>query len=142
MKPDQVAASDRLEQSTAAARTFLALSKSRPGLYEFDRMNDLIRKFLATPAFFDQGLDYAATVKTNYAQTTLVGMIGDTNLTLDQRRKALGAFERQLAANGSLLRGPDVAAMYNRYNASEKEDAETQKVLSDMLDVYEKATEK
>ncbi|MBQ9812692.1 MAG: hypothetical protein IJM54_05195 [Thermoguttaceae bacterium] len=142
VKPDQVAASDRLEQSKAAARTFLALSKSRPDLYEFDRMNDLIRKFLATPAFFDQGLDYAATVKTNYAQTTLVGMIGDTNLTLDQRRKALGAFERQLAANGSLLRGPDVAAMYNRYNASEKEDAETQKVLSDMLDVYEKATEK
>ena len=32
--------------------------------------------------------------------------------------------------------------MYDRYNASEKEDAETQKVLSDMLDVYEAHTGK
>ncbi|MDD3588814.1 MAG: hypothetical protein PHO46_00885 [Thermoguttaceae bacterium] len=140
-KPDQVDAAIRLEQAKAAASAFLALSATRPDMYEFDRMNDLIRKFMANPTFFDVGLEYAATVKTNYAQTTLVDMIGDTNYPHAERRKALAAFERQLAANGSLLRGPEVANMYNRYNASEQEDSETQNILSEMLDAYEKAAD-
>ncbi len=141
-KPNQISAAARAAQGQAAANAFLALSQSRPDAYEFDRLNDLTRKFLATPEFFEIGLEYAATVKTNYAQTALVDIIGDTRYSIKDRRKALSAFERQLDANGSLLRGPEVGKMYDRYNASEKEDAETQKVLSDMLDVYEAHTEK
>ena len=141
-KPNQISAAARAAQGQAAANAFLALSQSRPDAYEFDRLNDLTRKFLATPEFFEIGLEYAATVKTNYAQTALVDMIGDTRYSIKDRRKALAAFERQLDANGSLLRGPEVGKMYDRYNASEKEDAETQKVLSDMLDVYEAHTGK
>ena len=141
-KPNQVVAEKRLAQAQAAAKAFLALSVSRPAFYEFDRMNDLTRTFLANPISFDLGLEYAAVVKTNYAQNALVELIGDTRMSLQERRKALDAFERQLAANGSLLRGPEVVRMYDRYNASEFEDADTQKILSDMLDVYEKATKR
>lgn len=141
-KLDPVPVEIRLAQSKAAARAFLALSNAAPDVYEFSRMNDITRRYLATPSFFDEGLEYAASLKTNYAQNALIEIIGDKRFTIDQRRKALDAFGRQLAANGSLLRGPDVVKMYDRYNASEKEDSDTQRVLSDMLDVYEQATAK
>ena len=90
----------------------------------------------------DEGLEFAATVKTPYAQQALVDLAGDKRFGADVRNRAVDAFERQLAANGSLLRGPDIAAMYDRYNASEKDDAQTQHVLSRLLDVFESATKR
>ena len=138
-KPNQVPAEQRAQQGKAAALAFLELLKTRPDVYEFTRANDLIAKFLNNPATFEIGLEYAASVPTNYAQTALVQTIGDSRFSMSDRRQALDAFRKQLAANGSLMRENEVAKMYDRYNASEKEDAETQKLLSDMLDAYEQA---
>jgi len=137
-----VSADVRLTQSRAAARALLQLLKTRSAIYELDDVNELVRKFLATPALFDEGLEFAATVKTPYAQQALVDLAGDKRFGADVRNRAVDAFERQLAANGSLLRGPDIAAMYDRYNASEKDDAQTQHVLSRLLDVFESATKR
>ncbi len=142
VKPAQVPANVRFAQAKAAANAYLALSKTETANYEFDRANDMIRRFLSSPEFFDEGIEYAASIKTNYAQNALVELAGDNRFSIAQRQKAVDAFARQLAANGSMLRGPEIAKMYDRYNASEKEDAAVQKVLSDLLDVYEKATAK
>ena len=139
-KFDTIPSEARLEQAKKAARATLAAAVSRPNIYDQDVLNDATRRMLSTPTLFDEGLEYAATIKTSYAQNALVDMIGDLRFNASTRRRALEAFERQLSTNGSLLRGPDVKRMYDRYNASEKEDAETQKILSDMLDVYEKLT--
>lgn len=137
-----VPAEIRLKESKSCAAALGSFLVEHPSIYELDDVNALLRRLLATPALFDEGLELAATVKTPYAQKALVELAGDTRFGVAVRRGAVDAFERQLAANGLLLRGPDVVAMYNRYNASEKEDAQTQKVLSDLLDVYEKATGK
>ena len=139
---EPVPAENRLVQGRAAARALLQLLKTRPAIYELDDVNDLIRKLLASPALFDEGLEFAATIKTPYAQRTLVDLAGDKRFGVDVRNRAVDAFERQLADNGSLLRGPDITAMYDRYNASEKEDVQTQHVLSRLLDVYENATKR
>lgn len=141
-KPSQVPADVRFAQAQNAAKAYLALSKSNTSIYEFDRANELIRRFLSAPEFFDLGLEYAASIATNYAQNALIDVVADNRFTIEQRQKAVEAFQRQLAANGSMLRGPEIKKMYERYNASEKESTETQKVLSDLLDVYENATEK
>ena len=131
----------RMRWAQATSRALLQLLTTRPSIYEFDGVNEFIRKLLSTPALFDQGLEFAAAIKTPYAQKALVELAGDTRFGIDVRSRAVAAFERQLAENGSLLRGPDVVAMYDRYNASENEDVQTQQVLSRLLDVYEAATQ-
>ena len=139
-KARPVAPEARLAQAKSAARAILATSLTRPNLYEFDNMNDMTRRFLASPSMFDVGLEYASVIKTSFAQNALIDLMGDVRFDVSTRRRALEAFKKQLGANGSLLRGPDVSKMYDRYNASETEDVETQKVLSEALDVYEQAT--
>lgn len=142
-KPEQVPVELRLAQSKAALRALLKLEATRPGaLDDVVDWNGTISQTLATPALFDVGLEVAATLKTNFAQTKLVELIGDTRFDVATRRQALAALKRQWAANGSLLRGPEIVKMYDRYNASEKEDIETQKVLSEALDAFEAATAK
>ncbi len=139
-KARPVASEARLAQAKSAARAILATSLTRPNLYEFDNMNDMARRFLASPSMFDVGLEYASVIKTSFAQNALIDLMGDVRFDVSTRRRALEAFKKQLGANGSLLRGPDVSKMYDRYNASETEDVETQKVLSEALDAYEQAT--
>ncbi len=142
-KPEQVPVELRLAQSKAALRALLKLETARPGaLDDVVDWNGTISRTLSTPALFDVGLEVAATLKTNFAQNKLVELIGDTRFDVATRRRALGALKRQWAANGSLLRGPEIVKMYDRYNASEKEDIETQKVLSEALDAFEAATAK
>ena len=142
-QPEQVPVEWRLAQSKAALRALLKLETARPGaLDDVVDWNETISRTLATPALFDVGLEVAATLKTNFAQTKLVELIGDMRFDVATRRQALEALKRQWAANGSLLRGPEIVKMYDRYNASEKEDIETQKVLSEALDAFEAATAK
>lgn len=131
----------RRVEAKAAASGLLKLLTTRPKIYELDNVNELIRSLLARPALFDEGLEFAASIKTGYAQNALVQLAGDTRYGADVRDRVVDAFERQ-ASTGLLLRGPEVAAMYDRYNASEKEDVQTQRILSRLLDVYEAAVKK
>lgn len=137
MEPDL-----RLQASVNSARALLAMITTRPNLYSLDNLNELMTRYLSTPALFDVGLEFAGSIKTNYAQTRLVELIGDARYDFATRRRALEAFERQLTTNGSLLRGPEVQRMYDRYNASEREGEDSQQILSSMLDAYEAATNK
>ncbi len=142
-KPEQVPVELRLAQSKAALRALLKLETTRPGaLDDVVDWNGTISQTLATPALFDVGLEVAATLKTTFAQNKLAELIGDVRFDVATRRQALEALKRQWATNGSLLRGPEIVKMYDRYNASEKEDIETQKILSEALDAFEAATAK
>ncbi len=142
-QPEQVPVELRLAQSKAALRALLTIETARQGvLDDVVDWNETISRTLSTPALFDVGLEVAATLKTAFAQNKLAELIGDTRFDVATRRQALVALKRQWAANGSLLRGPEIVKMYDRYNASENEDVETQKVLSEALDAFEVATAK
>jgi len=142
-QPEQIPVELRLAQSKAATRALLKIETTRPGaLDDVVDWNGTISQTLSTPALFDVGLEVAATLKTNFAQTKLVELIGDARFDVATRRQALAALKRQWASNGSLLRGPEIVKMYDRYNASEQEDVETQKILSEALDAFEAATAK
>lgn len=137
-----VAPEVRLAQSRQAIAAILQLTSTHPEIYELENANALLDRLLATPSLLNEALEFASTIKTPYAQTELARLAGDVRLSVEERGRVVDAFQRQLSANGSLLRGPDVAAMYDRYNASETEDVQTQRVLSRLLDVYEAATGK
>lgn len=142
-QPEQIPVELRLAQSKAATRALLKIETTRPGvLDDVVDWNGTISRTLSTSALFDVGLEVAATLKTNFAQTKLVELIGDARFDVATRRQALDALKRQWTANGSLLRGPEIVKMYDRYNASEQEDVETQKILAEALDAFEAATAK
>lgn len=142
-RPETVPAELRLEWAKAAIRGLSKLETARPGsLDDVVDWNGTLSQTLANPALFDVGLEVAATLKTNFAQNVLVDLVGDLRFDASTRRRALDALKRQWAVNGSLLRGPEIVKMYDRYNASEKEDVETQKILSETLDAFEAAIEK
>ncbi|MBQ5790522.1 MAG: hypothetical protein IIW01_09545, partial [Thermoguttaceae bacterium] len=111
-KPEQVPVELRLAQSKAALRALLKLETTRPGaLDDVVDWNGTISRTLSTPALFDVGLEVAATLKTNFAQTKLVELVGDMRFDVATRRQALEALKRQWTANGSLLRGPEIVKM-------------------------------
>ncbi len=142
-RPEQEPVEIRLEQAKAAIRALSKWETARPGsLDDVVDWNGTLAQTLATPTLFDVGLEVASTLKTNFAQNALVELVGDLRFDAPTRRRALEALKRQWAANGSLLRGPEIVKMYDRYNASEKEDAEMQKILSETLDAFEAATAK
>lgn len=142
-QPEQVPPEIRLSQAKSAADALVKFATTRPRLYEDAAdWNALLSQFLANPAFIGTGIEFASTLKTPFAQISLVELVGDVRFDVATRRAALAALQRQWSENGSLLRGPEIRKMYDRYNASEKEDAETQKTLSEMLDAFEAATTK
>ncbi|MBR4834835.1 MAG: hypothetical protein IKU86_10975, partial [Thermoguttaceae bacterium] len=142
-RPEQVPVELRLAQAKAAIRALAKLETARPGsLDDVVDWNGTLSQTLSTPTLFDVGLEVALTLKTNFAQNVLVELVGDLRFDAPTRRRALEALKRQWATNGSLLRGPEIVKMYDRYNASEKEDVETQKILSETLDAFEAATAK
>ncbi|MDO5308273.1 MAG: hypothetical protein Q4G03_02090 [Planctomycetia bacterium] len=138
VKVETPEASQRMREAQLAAGAVLNLYKTRGELYDFDSITELTRNLLSHKELFDVGLEFASTIKTNQMQNLLIEMTCDPRLSMNSRRQTLRAFERQMETNGSLLRGPDVTRMYDRYNASETESVEVQKLLSDMLDIYEK----
>ena len=137
-----VSAGARLTQSRQAIAGIQKLTTTHPEIYELENANALLDRLLATPVLMNEALGFASTIKSSHAQTELARLAGDVRLSVEERGRVVDAFQRHLSANGSLLRGPDVVAMYDRYNASETEDVQTQRVLSRLLDVYEAATGK
>ena len=135
--PEQVPADLRLKQAKAAVQMLTHLLSTRPALYSVDDLDLLIKRLLAKPEFLSETLALSTIVASPVVQNLLIDLIGDIRFSTEIRRRALVAFEQNLNKNGSLLRGPDIIRMYDRYNASETEDRETQNILSSLLDVYE-----
>jgi hypothetical protein len=79
----------------------------------------------------------AAEIASPRVQSALVDLASQESFPLVDRQIAGKAFARAVAKRGTLLTTAQIEQQYARYNASEHSDAETQKVLSDLLDVIE-----
>lgn len=137
-KVDPVPAPIRKAQGKAAAAMLLRLYASHPEIYLIDDVIFLVQRYLSSDDFLEEGLQLAMLVREPKVQQILSDKLGDTRLPLQIRQEILTVYINHLDKFGNLLRGPEIQALYDRYNASEKEDPETQKILSDMLDAYEK----
>jgi hypothetical protein len=56
---------------------------------------------------------------------------------MEQRLEASQAFEKAIARTGTLLTTTEIQQQYDRYNASESQSAEAQKILGQILDAIE-----
>ncbi|MDO4587329.1 MAG: hypothetical protein Q4C95_08535 [Planctomycetia bacterium] len=135
--PQQVPVELRKQQSKWASQTLIQFLTSRYKLYQPTDLDILVRQMISSPFLFNEGLELAEFVATNQTQNYLMKLISENQFDLSVRRQILNSFRQNLQKNGSLLRGPDIIKMYDRYNASETEDQEVQQLLSDMLDAYE-----
>ncbi len=72
------------------------------------------------------------------AQLTLVQFASEPARPLAARRAAVAAFKQAVGRRHLLLTRAQVLAQYDRYNASENLDRDTQQVLAAILDVMEK----
>ncbi|MDO5567341.1 MAG: hypothetical protein Q4G59_11840, partial [Planctomycetia bacterium] len=141
-KPEQVPAAVRLAQAKSAAALLRKLLYERPDMYQIEDIEPFVRELITIPAMTDSGLALARVVPTLGIQNHLINLLGDVRLPVETRRKALAAYSDHVKSFGSKLRGPDIVRLYDRYNASETEDVETQKILSAALDQYELAVGK
>ncbi len=78
-----------------------------------------------------------ASAGTAGSQQTLADFASMPNQPLELRRQAAQAFAKSVDRFGCLLTADQIAAQYDRYNASETADTDTQQVLSVLLDTIE-----
>ena len=71
------------------------------------------------------------------AQAALVDVASNPSFDLIDRQAAAKAFAAAVARRGVLLTTRAIGTQYDRYNASEGLDAETQQVFGSVLDVIE-----
>jgi hypothetical protein len=74
------------------------------------------------------------------AQKVLIETASRKSLSKEDRQRAANAFGEAVLRRGLMLRKAEVYAQYDRYNASETEDKETQEILGQILDVIETQT--
>ncbi|MDO5553111.1 MAG: hypothetical protein Q4G68_05070 [Planctomycetia bacterium] len=135
-----VPAEVRLAQAKGAAFLLTSLRSECPGVFEPEDLEVVVRQLIGSPLLVEQGLALAMTIPGSGIQNHLANLVGDVRLEQEQRRRFLTAFGEHLEKYGSMLRGPDIVRIYDRYNSSEKEDQQTQQILSDLLDALEKYT--
>jgi CheY-like chemotaxis protein len=70
-------------------------------------------------------------------QRALVELINQSTQPLELRQAAANALAKSIAQSGTLLTTGEITAQYQRYNASEREDRDVQRVLAAVLDMIE-----
>lgn len=94
---------------------------------------------------FSRGLEETATqvisaLGTPNSQRVLVNYASELALPIENRRYAATAFKTSVQQNGILLTSSEILKQYDRYNASETDTVESQKVLGSILDSIEAPT--
>ncbi len=106
-------------------------------IFYFEDLDDVVLRALRSEARVLQGLELATVLKSARSQQALFFVASTDTYSLDLRTKAADAFEKSVQTFGVLLRGLEVQQIYDRYNASAEELAETQKLLSRLIDIVE-----
>ena len=124
----------------ALAITFLEKVSKDPityGFYDLGALHDSLVSLLYVPGFAENSTSILAGLGTPAAQRELVNYASQSGLPIKGREKAAIAFTECVKRGGTLLTTKEIQQQYDRYNASEKESKESQKVLGMILDAIE-----
>jgi hypothetical protein len=130
------------ERQSQAARAMDALAKLSGGecrFYDLRRVQDSVLAALYTPALSAKTIAVLADLGTPESQRALVDLASRHTQPLELRQAAAKAFVENVKNHRTLLTTEEIRRQYARYNASEALDAETQHVLSTILDAIESA---
>lgn len=133
---------ERLAQAQAALAAIGRLARTREGytLWNLLQHEPAVIDALNHPALTAAAADVLSQFGTPQSQTALVDFASQNARPLADRQTAGSAFASAVKTRGLNLTQQQIAQQYERYNASEKLDAETQNVLAAILDAIEAPT--
>ncbi|WP_148619083.1 HEAT repeat domain-containing protein [Mariniblastus fucicola] len=136
--PWNVSSDDRYRHAARAVQ-WLEGATTDPELdfYHFGAHQKQLLDLLYHPEFTSSAAKILATQPTAVAQRAMLGFVSQGDLPIEARELVADAFESAVKRGGTMLTTREIQLQYERYNASESQPAETQKVLGRVLDVIE-----
>lgn len=134
-------AAERAELAAVSRGWIGDLLRATPGqgprFYNLRGQGERLQAALVRGGFTAAAVDALALLGTPGSQQELLTAAGLATMPIDTRRAAAAAFAASAKRFGTLLTTTEVRRQYDRYNASEAADAETQAVLGSVLDAIE-----
>jgi hypothetical protein len=131
-------AARRTEQAALALEWLAKLLAADAPYDELRRDGALVQRSLFVKELVAPSIRVLAVLGTVDSQTALVDYASALTLPIETRRAAVEALAASFRRYGIRLTRAQVLAQYDRYNASETADADTQAVLGQILDLIEK----
>ena len=128
---------ERRAQATASLGWLRELSETRRNFYDLIQQAEAAETALRVPDLAAAAAPVVANLGTASGQRALLNLASERAIPIETRQTAAKSFRDAVAAHGILLTTEEITRQYDRYNASETADAETQKVLGFVLDVIE-----
>jgi len=139
LAPRPPAAGEERTAQAAQALAWLAKLLAEGSPYdELKRDAALVNRTLLISELSGPSIQVLAALGTAESQTALVDYASAQTLPIESRRAAAAAFAANVQRFGLQLTREQILRQYDRYNASETADADTQQVLGQILDVLEK----
>ncbi|WP_145063851.1 PleD family two-component system response regulator [Adhaeretor mobilis] len=135
--PQLPSAEVRMAQAKYALETVTKLLLEGHAYDELIRDSAVVSGTLYDPALTEASLDVLTNLGTQMSQLALADYASSRTQTVQQRRAAQAGFAESVDHFGLQLTRTQLLRQYDRYNESEGSDAESQAVLSGLLDVIE-----
>lgn len=133
-----VDATERRERSAKSLASLAALS-SDPAykFYDLILYEKTLASLLGNAASLEDAATMLANLATPTAQTALVDTASEIGRPVNERQICAQAFDQAVKKGGLRLTRSQILQQYDRYNASENYDRDTQQVLASLLDTME-----
>ncbi|MEN6405127.1 MAG: HEAT repeat domain-containing protein [Thermoguttaceae bacterium] len=134
---EQVPQSVRRQQAALALELLGELIRSSGKLYDLRRVEDDVLAALYHPKLSPLAAAVLSQMNSSESQRALVDLASRSVLPLEMRKSAAAAFRENVRRFGTRLTSQQVLDQYRRYNDSEHQDADTQRLLGLILDCLE-----
>jgi hypothetical protein len=127
----------RAAEALQALDWLAQLAASEQSIYELDRAAPIFEAALYREETANTAIPALTRIGSASSQRSLLHLASQSTVPIAIRSQAADAFQSSVSAHGVLLTSSEILAQYDLYNASEKADAETQRVLGSLLDAIE-----
>jgi hypothetical protein len=129
------------EQQTLQALAWISeLADRQRSIYDLRRLDRAVLASLSTPSLATAAADALARLDTSRGQLAIVELASAPTTPLATRQALVKSLVESIQRKGILLTSYEIVRQYDRYNASEQADTETQQVLAAILDAIEEPT--
>lgn len=134
-----VSATGRQAQALSAVGLLAAIfaEKNSPLRADLGRLEPVFVAMVGDASLTTSVAPLLAEVGSPKAQTILIDLASQTTFPLEGRQAAAAAFAQAVQRRGILLTTEQIRQQFDRYNRSATAEAETQEILSGLLDVLE-----
>jgi CheY-like chemotaxis protein len=135
--PHWVPLAERQQQAANSLAWLAALAAQPQSFYSLRSVAPAVERALFVPELTLAAAPLVADLGTASGQRALVAIASRGTAPVEARQAVAAAFAQGVARYGILLTNDEILAQYDRYNLSEAEPAESQQVLSSILDTLE-----